>query len=88
MLKEIADAIDALNTTLLAARDACRAKSTDPALWTSFEEAMRPHLNTLTSYARRGMLNDNATDMLRSAMSSLIAYRDVAMTPNVRGRRR
>lgn len=86
-MKDITDAVDALTTTLLAARDACRAKSTDPALWASFEDAMRPHLNTLTSYARRGMLNDRATDMLRSAMVSLIAYRDVANTPNVRGRR-
>ncbi len=88
MVKEIADALSALTDTLQAAHTACKHRMSAPDLWANFELEMRPHLNTLTSYARRGMLDANATNMLRSAMVDLWAYQQTAMTKPLRGRRR
>jgi hypothetical protein len=71
----IKTAVSAIDAILLEARQAYRDRVTDSATWAAFDSAVQPHLNTLTGFARRGLLDANATDVLRSTKSTLYVYR-------------
>lgn len=74
VLSETQTAVTAIDAILLKARDAHRARVADPAVWEAFKTGVRPHLDVLAAYARRGQLDERGTDALRGTLGTLWVF--------------